>query len=117
MNVTEGFWLWTRSFLDGRSQQVNLGGVSSTIKSCPAGVPQGSVISHTLFTVLVNDLENTRTIVHRTKWLCGTASHMQEVLDPTENMMKISKKKTKDISGSASVVRSQYQLRLLCGTK
>ena len=26
----------------------------------------------------------------------GTASHMQEVLDPTENMMKISKKKTKD---------------------
>jgi hypothetical protein len=39
MNVTKGFWLWTRSFLEGRSQQINLVGTLSSIKSCPAGVP------------------------------------------------------------------------------
>ena len=58
MNATKCFWLWTRSFVDGRSQQVNLGGVSSSIKSCSAGVPQGSFISPTLLNVHVNDLEN-----------------------------------------------------------
>ena len=58
MNVTKGFWLWVRSFLDGRSQQVNVGGLLSSIKPCPAGVPQGFVISPALFNVHVNDLEN-----------------------------------------------------------
>lgn len=57
MNVTKAFWLWTRSFLEDRSQQVKLAGTLSSIKPCPAGVPQGSVISPTLFNVHVNDLE------------------------------------------------------------
>ena len=105
MNVTKGLWLWTRSFLDGRSQQVNLGGVSSSVKSCPAGVPQGSVKSPTLFNVHANDLENSvpdHLSINTCKYAddCtqdevlarGTASHMQEVLDPTENMMKINPK-------------------------
>lgn len=58
INVTKNFWLWTRSVLEGRSQQVNLGETLSSIKHCPAGVPQGSVISPTLFNVHVNDLED-----------------------------------------------------------
>ena len=58
MNVTIGFWLWIRSFLEGRSQQVNLVGTLSSTKSCPAGVPQGSVISLSLFNVRVNDFED-----------------------------------------------------------
>ena len=43
MNVSKCFWLWTRSFLEGRSQQVNLGGALSSTMPCPLGVPQGSV--------------------------------------------------------------------------
>jgi retron-type reverse transcriptase len=58
MNVTIGFCLWMRSFLEGRIQQVNLVGTLSSTKSCPAGVPQGSVISLSLFNVRVNDFEN-----------------------------------------------------------
>ena len=104
--------------MDGRSQQVNLGGVSSSIKSCPAGVAQGSFISPTLLNVHVNDLENSvpdHLSINTCKYAddCtqdevvaqGTTSHMQEVLDAmqfwaTENMMKISPKKQK-LCGSA----------------
>ena len=51
LNVTKSFWLWTQSFLEGRSQRVNLVGTFSSIKLCPAGVPQGSVISPQLFNI------------------------------------------------------------------
>ena len=44
MNVSKSFWLWTRSFLEGRSQQVKLRGALSSIRPCPTGVPQRSVI-------------------------------------------------------------------------
>lgn len=50
MNVTKGFCLWVRSFLDGKSQQVNSGGSLSSTKPCPARVPQGSVVSPTSLT-------------------------------------------------------------------
>jgi hypothetical protein len=56
-NVTKAFWLWTRSFLEDRSQQVKLAATLSSVKPCPAGVPQGSVISLTLFNIHVYDLE------------------------------------------------------------
>ena len=59
MNVHIPFWLWIRSFLTGRTQQVNLHGILSSIQPCPFGVPQGSVISPTLFNVHINDLEDT----------------------------------------------------------
>ena len=38
MNVSKCFWLWTRNFLEGRSQQVNLGGALSSTMPCPLGV-------------------------------------------------------------------------------
>ena len=49
-----------RCFLTGRTQQVHLHGMISSIQ--PLGVPQSSVISPTLFNVHINDLgylENT----------------------------------------------------------
>ena len=46
LNVNKSFWLWIKRFLEGRSQQVRLDGIKSRPESCPAGVPQGSVISY-----------------------------------------------------------------------
>ena len=58
MNVTKAFWLWIRSFLEDRNQQVKLAGTLSSIKPCPAGVPQGSVMSPLLFNIHINEIES-----------------------------------------------------------
>ena len=58
MNFNKSFWLWIKSFLTGRTQQVNLQGILSSTQPCPSGVPQGSVISPSLFNVHINDLED-----------------------------------------------------------
>ena len=58
MNVSRNFWLWAKSSLEGRTEQVNLQGALSFIAACPAGVPQGSDISPTLFYIHINDLKD-----------------------------------------------------------
>ena len=58
MNITRDFWLWIQSFVTGRSQQVNICGRLSSVKSYPLGVPQGLMISPILFNVHINDLED-----------------------------------------------------------
>jgi hypothetical protein len=115
MNVNKPFWLWIRSFLTGRTQQVNLHGILSSIQPCPFGVSQGSVISPTLFNVHINDLEDTvpnlvnintckyaddctqYQIVER-----GMCSSLQEAVDglngwANANKMALNPKKTKDM--------------------
>ena len=115
MNVNKSFWLWIKSFLTGRTQQVNLRGNLSSIQPCPSGVAQGSVISPTLFNVHINDLEDAvpnhvnidtckyaddctqYQIVER-----GICSTMQEAVDGLSgwagtNKMVLKPKKTKDM--------------------
>ena len=58
MGITKSFWKWTQSYLSGRTQQVKLPGVLSRHGEVIAGVPQGGVISPTVFNVHVNDIED-----------------------------------------------------------
>lgn len=115
MNVNKSFWLWIKSFLTGRTQQVNLHGILSSTQPCPSGVPQGSVISPSLFNVHINDLEDAvpslinidtckyaddctqYQVVER-----GTCSIMQEAVNglnrwAERNKMVLNPKKTKDM--------------------
>ena len=61
MGITKSFWKSTQSYLSGRTQQVKLPGVLSRHCEVISGVPQGGVISPTLFNVRVNDIEDSIT--------------------------------------------------------
>jgi hypothetical protein len=58
MNINKPFWLWIKSFLSGRVQQVNLNGTLSSTATCLAGVPQDSLIYRIIFNTYIDDLED-----------------------------------------------------------
>ena len=115
MNLTKSFWLCFRDFLSMRSQQVKLLQTLSSPTPCPAGVPQGSVISPILFNVYIDDLENEISAnlnVDTSKYAddctpdqavgAEEISHTQQALDITQswsvlNKMTINVQKTKDM--------------------
>ena len=47
---------WFTSYLTGRSQYVEIDGVSSNVLSLSTGVPQGSIIGQLLFLIHINDI-------------------------------------------------------------
>ena len=115
MNVTRSFWLWIMSFLEGRTQQVNLQGALSFTASCPADVSHGSAISPTLFNIHIDDMDENvseQACVNTTKYAddctmdtsirTGESSDLQSALDSVqtwavENKMELNAKKTKDM--------------------
>jgi len=115
MGITKSFWKWTQRYLSGITQQVNLPGVLSRHSEVIAGVPQGGVISPTLFNVHVYDIEDCipRGIpVSTCKYtddctlyklvLKDSVSQMQDAVTHLErwagqNKMELNAKKTKDM--------------------
>ena len=49
---------WFTRYLTGRSQYVEIDGVSSNIISLSTGVPQGSILGPLLFLIYMNDIPN-----------------------------------------------------------
>ena len=47
---------WFRSYLTGRTQVTDIGGIMSEPKGVTCGVPQGSILGHLLFLLYVNDM-------------------------------------------------------------
>ncbi|CAB4037422.1 Hypothetical predicted protein [Paramuricea clavata] len=96
-------------------QQVNLNGTLSSIATCPAGVPQGSVISPILFNTYIDDLEDAlpeQLKVSTNKYADDCTQHQIVSVDSNSNLqqsinevnnwavlnkMAINAKKTKDM--------------------
>ena len=115
LNVNKRFWLWIKSFLEGRSRRVDLGGIKSRSEPCAPGVPKGSIISPILFNVHIDDLEDSvpgHLKISSSKYADDCSqyeivqrdgnNHLDEALDAVNdwavsNKMQLSSKKTKDM--------------------
>lgn len=85
---------WIRSFLSKRTSQVMIGSVGSRIFSCLNGIPQGSVNSPDLYTIMTNDIATHKSKCKtgkfaddETRWLRHKDIHLlkQEIEQDLEN--------------------------------
>ena len=58
MGVNKSFLVWCQSFLTNRTLQVKFLNALSRVEAVPAGVPQGAVVSPTLFNIYINGMED-----------------------------------------------------------
>ena len=76
---------WIEEFLRNRKFRVFFEGCSSTVRKASSGVPQGSVLSPTLFNVMMTDLP-IKNLIHTAEYAddvsaFSTGSDLQEVLE------------------------------------
>ena len=114
IGITGIMFRWIKSFLSDRRIQVNVGRFLSAVQTLENGTPQGSVISPTLFNIMINDIQKSSyldaktelakfaddsTIWRKGRNFCELQKNMQKALDKfmawaNDWGFKVSEKKT-----------------------
>jgi hypothetical protein len=83
---------WFESYLENRKQYVEINNVKSKITSVSLGVPQGSILGPLLFTIYVNDIQNSSDFFQFIKYADDTTLlniiSVDNVVDITETINK-----------------------------